>query len=306
MLLIKRVKVGVSFLAVIVVGVASATCFAANTAPSAGDAELFNRLDANHNGAIVADEVTSENRALFDRLLRKGDKNQDKSLSRDEFVAALVPSRPEKAIEAKQPSGMAEADEVRYLLLKLDTNSNARIEKDEVPKNMQAVFETILDRLDTNNDDKLDRQELSRPNPMLPMLAKRYVEREGIDVKVELAKIEKSQGSAAKRFDGQPMALERLRDPKEARQMFKELDNNADGYIEMKELPEPLRERFERFISMSDRDRDKRLSEQEFLDGTERLSRFLNRQAKDDRRDLKAMKAERKSKSANSASSDKK
>jgi hypothetical protein len=74
----------------------------------------------------------------------------------------------------------------------------------------------------------------------------------------------------------------------------------------MKELPEPLRERFERFISMSDRDRDRRLSEQEFLDGTERLSRFLNRQAKDDRRDLKAMKSERKSKSANSASSDKK
>jgi len=104
MLLIKRVKVGVSFLAVIVAGVASATCFAANTPPSAADAELFNRLDANHNGAIVADEVTSENRTLFDRLLRKGDKNQDKALSRDEFVAALVPSRPEKSIEAKQPS----------------------------------------------------------------------------------------------------------------------------------------------------------------------------------------------------------
>jgi Ca2+-binding EF-hand superfamily protein len=192
------------------------------------------------------------------------------------------------------------------LLLKLDTNSNARIESDEVPRDMRPMMEIILDRLDTNNDGKLDRQELSRPNPILPMMARRYVEREGIDVKAELAKLEKAQGIAANRFDGQPMALERLRDPKEAKQMFKELDNNGDGYIELKELPDPLRERFERFINMSDRDRDGKLSEREFLDGTERLSRFLNRQAKDERRDLKAMKAERKSKSADSASSDKK
>jgi len=44
----------------------------------------------------------------------------------------------------------------------------------------------------------------------------------------------------------------------------------------------------------------------EFVDGTERLSRFMSRQFKEERRDQKAMKAERKSKSANSASSDKK
>jgi Ca2+-binding EF-hand superfamily protein len=306
MSLIYCVKSGTFFVAVLLAGLSSAVAVVANSPSSAGNDELFSRLDANHNGVIATDEVTSENRPLFDRLLRKGDKNDDKALSRDEFVAALVPTRPEKSIEAKQPSGMAEADDVRYLLLKLDSNSNGRIEKDEIPKNMKSIFDAVLDRLDTNNDGKLDRQELSRPNPMLPMVAKRYVEREGIDVKAELAKLEKAEGSAAKRFDGQPMALERLRDPKAAKQMFKELDNNNDGYIELKELPDPLRERFERFIKMSDRDRDGKLSEREFLDGTERLSRFLSRQAKDERRDLKAMKAERKSQSAKSSSSDKK
>jgi hypothetical protein len=218
----------------------------------------------------------------------------------------LVPSRPEKTFEAKQAAAMPDADAVRYMLLKLDTNSNARIEKDEVPKELRPIFEIMLERLDSNNDGRLDRQELSRVGPGLGPLAARYIEREKIDVKAELAKLEKSQGSAANRFDGQPMALERLRDPKEARQMFKELDNNGDGYIEQKELPEPLRERFERFISMADRDRDGRLSQSEFLDGTERLSRFMNRQQKDERRDQKAMKAERKSKSTNSPSDDKK
>ena len=96
--------------------------------------QLFDRLDANHDGAIAADEVSAENRSLFDRLLRRADANHDKSLSRDEFLASLVPSRPEKPMEAKEPATLPQADAVRYMLLKMDTNRNARIEKDEVPK----------------------------------------------------------------------------------------------------------------------------------------------------------------------------
>src|ERR1700760_2939853 len=69
--------------------------------PSAGDADLFARLDTNHDGVIKADEVTPENRPLFERLLRRADTNNDKSLSRDEFVASLKPSRPERPVEAK-------------------------------------------------------------------------------------------------------------------------------------------------------------------------------------------------------------
>src|SRR5215210_7262237 len=109
--------------------------------PSAGNADLFNRLDANHNSVIAVDEVTSENRVLFERLLRRGDANHDKSLSRDEFLASLVPSRPERQVEAKEPATPPEADTVRYMLLKLDFNQNARIEKDEVPKQLRPIFE---------------------------------------------------------------------------------------------------------------------------------------------------------------------
>src|SRR5882757_5925126 len=74
----------------------------AANATSAGDTELFNRLDANHDGAITAGEVTSANRALFERLLRRSDANHDKSLSREEFLASLVLSRPERPVEAKE------------------------------------------------------------------------------------------------------------------------------------------------------------------------------------------------------------
>jgi Ca2+-binding EF-hand superfamily protein len=273
---------------------------AANTT-SAGDADLFSRLDANHDGAIGADEVTSENRALFERLLRKADTNHDKSLSREEFLASLVPSRPERAVETKEAAVPPQADAVRYMLLKLDANENARIEKDEVPRQLRPIFELLLERLDNNSDGQLDRQELSRSGPGLAQIAGRYVEREGIDVKSELPKLEKAQGAAAKRFDDTGGPLERLGDPQQARQMFKELDTNNDGYLSEKEVSEVFRERAERFTTMSDRDRDGRLSEREFVDGAERVSKLIGRQMKDERKDLKAKKNERKVKSAESS-----
>jgi Ca2+-binding EF-hand superfamily protein len=275
---------------------------AAADSPSAGDANLFNRLDANHNGLIVGDEVTSQNRMLFERLLRRGDANRDKSLSREEFLGSLVPSRPERQVDAKEPANPPQADAVRYMLLKLDANQNARIETDEVPKQLRPISEMLLERLDNNNDGKMDRQELSRGGPGLAQIAGRYVEREGIDVKTELAKIEKSQGVAADRFDDTGGPLERLSDPQQAHQLFKELDANNDGSLDEKEISEVFRERADRFTNMADRNRDGRLSPREFVDGADRVSKFLGRQMKDERKDLKAKKAERKLKSAESSS----
>jgi Ca2+-binding EF-hand superfamily protein len=278
----------------------AAATVAAN-ATSAGDAELFNRLDANHDGAITAGEVTSENRALFERLLRRADSNHDKSLSRAEFLSSLVPSRPERPVETKESAVLPQADAVRYMLLKLDSNQNARIEKDEVPKQLRPIFETLLERLDNDNDGQLDRRELSRSGPGLAQIAGRYVEREGIDVKTELAKLEKSQGAAAKRFDDKGGPQERLGDPQQARQMFKELDANNDGYLDEKEMSEIFRERAARFMRMADLDRDGRLSQTEFLEGADRVSKFFGRQMKEERKDLKAKKNERKLQSAASS-----
>jgi hypothetical protein len=48
------------------------------------------------------------------------------------------------------------------------------------------------------------------------------------------------------------------------------------------------------------------LSESEFLDGAERVSKFFGREMKEDRKDLKAKKNERKAKSAGSTPGDKK
>jgi hypothetical protein len=243
-------------------------------APSVGDAALFDRLDADKNGEVSASEVSSDNERLFARLLRRGDSNGNEAISRDEFLAALVPTRPEKPIEAKQPSSSPQADAVRYLLLAMDTSRNSWIEADEVPDDLQPVFEIMLQRLDTNKNDTLDRLELSRGFPQLARIAGRYAEQDGIDVASELRKLEKAQGAAADRFDEQRPMLENLRDPSQARQVFTQLDANGDGKIESGEVPEPFEPQLERLLRFADRDRDNHLSKREFLTATERLSRF--------------------------------
>lgn len=278
----------------------------AGEAKSAGDAELFARLDKNQNGTIAADEVAAENKRLFERLLQRADSNHDKALTRDEFVASLVPSRPEKTLEAKQPSTMPEADAVRYLLLSMDTNRNSVVEPDEIPIDLKRPFEFVLDRMDANKNGRLDRYELGRSGPAMAQAAARYIEREGINVKAELAKLEKSQGDEANRFDEQPNAMENLRDPKKAPQLFAQFDQNSDGQVDKNEIPEPLQQPLERFVRMSDRDDNGKLSKQEFLDGANFLSKMMARRDKEEMRDMKAKKSANRAAKSKSDSSDKK
>jgi hypothetical protein len=159
----------------------------------------------------------------------------------------------------------------------MDTSLNSRIEANEVPEGLQPVLNVMLERIDSNDNNALDRQELTQNFPALTQIAGRYAQRERIDVTRELRKLEKAQGAAADRFDRQRPMMENLGDPNQARAMFAELDGNGDGQIESGEVPEPFEQRLEGMLRRGDRDGDNRLSEREFLAITERLSRFLQR-----------------------------
>jgi Ca2+-binding EF-hand superfamily protein len=250
---------------------------ASATGGSAGDADLFSRLDANEDGLISAAEISPDQERLFRRLLRKADANDDDALTRAEFLAGLVPSRPEKPIEAKQPATFPQADAIRYLLLTLDVDRNAVIEADEVPDELQRLYAAMVDRLDRNDNGSLEPNELARGGGPLAQLAGRYVSSRKIDVPAELKKLETAQGRAAERFDGKRPPIEMLGDPRQARALFARLDGNGDGYVEPDEVPEPFQPQLERFLRVADRDEDGRLSEREFLIGAERISRFLSR-----------------------------
>jgi hypothetical protein len=264
--------------------------------PSAGDEALFQRLDVDCDGPIAAAEVGSDHQRLFARLVRKADVNGDKSLSRDEFLAALVPPRPEKKIEAMQPGGYPQAEAVRYLLLTMDTSGDSWINAEEVPEDLRSIYEMMAERIDTNKNGTMDRYELSRNPRQLGQIAARFVTREKIDVAKELKKLDQSQGQAAKRFDEPPGAfMSNLKNPRQARVVFTQFDSNSDGQLVLSELPEPLQKQLGRFMRIADRDRDGGLSEREFLAAAERMSRGQGQRPKSNR-DVDS-KAERKARS---------
>jgi len=263
----------------LVFALAAATAPAWAESPSAGEPALFERLDVDKNGHISGDEIPSERQRLFARLLRRADVDKDRALSRDEFLAALVPSRPEKPMEEKLPSTFPQADAVRWLLLTMDTSGNSWIEPDEVPEKMQPVFEAMLERMDANKNGTLERIELSRGGPPLAQIAGRYVRQNGIDIDKELKKLEKKLGPAAERFEQPRVSLENLGDPEQARQIFVQLDGNGNGHIELREIPEPFQRQIQRLMRVADRDGDDRLSQREFLAAAKRLAQRQARQA---------------------------
>lgn len=273
---LRRTWVATLFLAAAVAMSAVAEDTATDPSP-AGNSALFDRLDANDDDSISADEVAAEQRQLFDRLVRKGDSNQDGKLSRDEFTASLKPSRPSKPLEEKEPSTLPQANAVRYMLLTMDKNRNARIEKEELPREMSNAMDMLMDRVDKNANGALERQELSRGGPVMSAIAGRYAERLKIDVDAELAKLKKSEGEAFNRFEQQPVPLDQLRDAKQARQLFAQFDENADGKLEPKEVPDPLVEPIKRLVRVADRDNDGKLTQDEFVTATERIGSFMKR-----------------------------
>src|SRR5262245_60245440 len=69
--------------------IAAAVVVSAGSLTGQDSAELFSRLDANKDGYVTSEEVQQPQQTLFERLLRNADKDGDKKLSKEEFVAGL-------------------------------------------------------------------------------------------------------------------------------------------------------------------------------------------------------------------------
>ena len=107
-------------------------------------AELYDRLDVNHDGQLTADEVPQEHRVLFDRLLRRADRNADGKLSREEFVQGLADDQPNPAADQPSPPSRSPGS---------SQDSDAKI---------RAYASSILKQYDTNGDGVLDKSEWSK------------------------------------------------------------------------------------------------------------------------------------------------
>ncbi|MCA9241137.1 MAG: hypothetical protein KDA37_13095 [Planctomycetales bacterium] len=238
---------------------------------------LFGRLDANGDALVEAAEVPAEHQRLFARLVRLADSDSDGRLTPEEFAAGLRPSTPPKPIAAADlPDAARRTKPLRLLLLKLDTDRDAFLTRDEAPTELSQAFEQLAAACDNDKNGEIAFRELVQNNQQAVRAAQRVARQQRWNVDAELRKVERAQGGAAARFDRPPSPRAVLGNEKRLDSLFKTLDNDSDGALTLAELPEEARGPLDRLLTRADRDNDGRITRQEFRNAGEQLSRAMS------------------------------
>jgi Ca2+-binding EF-hand superfamily protein len=129
--------------------------------PAGDERSLFDRIDQNKDGQIVADEIPAERKSYFERLLRERDKDGDGKLSKEEFQqSAEQQRRPAAADENTQrPRPEQRGFDAAAIFRSLDKNSDGKVTPDEVPEERRERFRAGLARSDKDNDGGLNLEE---------------------------------------------------------------------------------------------------------------------------------------------------
>ena len=233
--------------------------------PAAGGdaAALFDRLDANHDGQLTADEIPAEKKGLFERLLRLAGKPADGKLTRDEFVAQLNAAsddHPTPAGGAGKSGG--------------PTPPSGKAAAEKPPAGpigpLQALDpEKIFDRLDTKHTGKITAADIPEGRPLLKRLVAEAGKTDGGSIsKEEFVKLFKEL--LAKRAAGDAPPGKPAADAKPAAnpagnglgnglgngdRLIKRLlalSKRSDGKLTKDELPERLRDRFDKIDTNHD------------------------------------------------------
>jgi Ca2+-binding EF-hand superfamily protein len=196
------------------------------------NAALFQKLDANQDGKIVADEAPEEQRTLLGRLLRRGDKDQDGALTREEFAAALQdplrrpadePRRPEPG-PGGRPGFRPMAGASSAILAALDADRDGELSADEIAKASES-----LKKLDRNGDGNITPRELAPPVQGVPGQRPRP-EADRAEREAMLARLKMQDANGDGKLSRDEITAGRLKDN------FEQVDRNSDGFIDEQEM----------------------------------------------------------------------
>lgn len=195
-------------------GLVGAAALSATPLLAEEEGDLFAQRDTNKDGFITADEVGDENKALFERQLRKADKDGDGKLSREEFAASLkadeTPKQPLAGGEGRGGRPGAGQFNPKEAFARMDANKDGKISKDEA----RGPIEQNFDRIDGDSDGSISEEEF--------MAAARRLGAGG------------PEGGAPGR--------------EQIEQQFDRADANSDGKLTKDEVPENMRQGFERML----------------------------------------------------------
>jgi Ca2+-binding EF-hand superfamily protein len=224
-------------------------------AASTDAAALFDRLDANHDGQLTADEIPAEKKGLFERLLRLAGKPADGKLARDEFVAQLSAAGDEHSGGdggSVKPSGPTPTDG------KTPVQKPAAGPLGPLPA---LDPEKIFDRLDAKHTGKLSAADIPEGRPLLKHLVAEAEKTNGGPVtKEQFIKVFKdlaAKRAAGQAAPGKPGADGKppLIPPGGSDRLIKRLlslSKRSDGKLTKDELPERLRDRFDKIDTNHD------------------------------------------------------
>src|SRR5262245_24843060 len=155
-------RMGVPNMRIRLAGIVAAALFSVGSLAAQDAADLFSKLDVNKDGFVTPDEVQESQRALYERLLRNADKDGDKKLSKEEFLAGLKPDETPKPPLAGGPAFPGprgdKGGDPREIFKRIDANNDGKLTKDELPGPIRENFA----RLDANGDGSVSPEEFAQ------------------------------------------------------------------------------------------------------------------------------------------------
>src|SRR5262245_44824025 len=204
---------GVPNMRIRLAGIVAAALFSVGSLAAQDAADLFSKLDVNKDGFVTPDEVQESQRALYERMLRNADKDGDKKLSKEEFLAGLKPDEtPKPPLAGGQPFAGPRGDkggDPREIFNRLDANKDGKLSKDEMPERIRENFA----RLDCNDDGFVSQEEFGRAGQALG---------------------KRPPGAPTAPPQGSPAAAQRAT----FESLFDRTDSNSDGKLTKDEIPE--------------------------------------------------------------------